>query len=471
MTSALAARLSRALVGCYPRRWRQRYGNELLEVLDQHRGGGRTVLNLAVGAVSTHLDPAYRMEGLTMTRLRRTALISAAVVVPIALIAVPFSMFIATQNFKDSHWHIGIAGGVDSMAFSPDQHNILVTATSGAMDGLDTLWNVASPARPTKLASFEGGAPTAFAPDGRTVVTVSFQDQPVLWNVANLSKPVRITTLRTGDNSLLWGEAFSPDGQILAAAYTDRIYLWNVTDPARPKLLRSLAAPVAPPAPAACGQPCQAPDPFYQGDIAFSPNGRLLATTVGRNQVALWNVADPTRATRIATVTGTSDFIDALAFSPAGSLLAGISYDGTVTMFSLASPDRPTRVATMPTLPAAQLAADPCSCSSAMYTLAFAPDGRTLTAVASTSMPPHPITSPNAQTATLPIRDYVFVWNVTSPQSVSRIAVFSRNTGTGYGNTSLPLLTLDGRTVAAGAPFGSFGVTLWTLPDARSDGR
>jgi hypothetical protein len=62
MMSALAARLSRTLVVCYPRRWRQRYGEEMLDVLDQHRPTARTVLNLAAGAVSTHLDPAYRRE-------------------------------------------------------------------------------------------------------------------------------------------------------------------------------------------------------------------------------------------------------------------------------------------------------------------------------------------------------------------------------------------------------------------------
>ena len=78
-------------------------------------------------------------------------------------------------------------------------------------------------------------------------------------------------------------------------------------------------------------------------------------------------------------------------------------------------------------------------------------------------MPPQAITSPNAQTATLPIRDYVFVWNVTNPQSVTRVAIFGRNVDTGYGNTSLPLLAPDDHTLAAGAPFGSFGMKLWTL--------
>ena len=69
---------ARMLVRCYPRRWRRRYGGELLAVLEQHRAGPRTVLNLAVGAVSMHLDPAYRMEGVTMARLR-TTLVTAGV--------------------------------------------------------------------------------------------------------------------------------------------------------------------------------------------------------------------------------------------------------------------------------------------------------------------------------------------------------------------------------------------------------
>ena len=73
MTSPLAARLSRFLVGCYPRRWRQRYAEELLEVLDQHRPTARTVLNLWAGAVSAHLDPAWRAGRHPTIRLRRWA--------------------------------------------------------------------------------------------------------------------------------------------------------------------------------------------------------------------------------------------------------------------------------------------------------------------------------------------------------------------------------------------------------------
>ena len=49
MRPALAARLSRLLVGCHPRRWRERYSEEMLDVLDQHQATARTVASLAPG--------------------------------------------------------------------------------------------------------------------------------------------------------------------------------------------------------------------------------------------------------------------------------------------------------------------------------------------------------------------------------------------------------------------------------------
>jgi hypothetical protein len=60
LPTALAARLSRFLVGRHPRRLRQRYAEEVLDVLDQHQPTARTVMNLGVSTVSAHLDPAWR---------------------------------------------------------------------------------------------------------------------------------------------------------------------------------------------------------------------------------------------------------------------------------------------------------------------------------------------------------------------------------------------------------------------------
>jgi capsular polysaccharide biosynthesis protein len=81
MPPALAARLSRFLVGCYPWRWRQRYAGEMLEVLGQHRPTARTVLNLGAGAVSAHLDPAWRTHRPGLRRGARAAMAVAGLLV------------------------------------------------------------------------------------------------------------------------------------------------------------------------------------------------------------------------------------------------------------------------------------------------------------------------------------------------------------------------------------------------------
>ena len=49
------AGLSRVLVGWHPQRWRDRYGEEMLDVLDQHRPTARTVVSLWASAVSAQL--------------------------------------------------------------------------------------------------------------------------------------------------------------------------------------------------------------------------------------------------------------------------------------------------------------------------------------------------------------------------------------------------------------------------------
>ena len=63
MRSFLAARLSRALVACYPPRWKQRYREEMLDVLDQHQASPRTVLSLAGGALPPILTRATGWGG------------------------------------------------------------------------------------------------------------------------------------------------------------------------------------------------------------------------------------------------------------------------------------------------------------------------------------------------------------------------------------------------------------------------
>jgi WD40 repeat protein len=341
---------------------------------------------------------------------------------------------------------------VGGVAFAPGQR-LLVSAVGGAgQDSMDTVWDVADPARPRQLSAFQGGEPTALSPDSRIVATVSFDGQPVLWNLADPGRPTRIAVMSAGGTAPLWGEAFSPDGQILAVAYTDRIFLWDVASAARPGLLGTLAAPVTTAGDAS----------FTPQDITFSPDGRMLASVTGTGQVTVWSVTDPARAARIATLTSLRDYVQTIAFSPRG-LLAGVTYHGTVLVFSLADPARPAPTATICGIMAHALYPDgllqhpdapPCpSCSPASYAVAFTPDGRILTVVVARQEG-----NVTASAFTIATRDTVLTWNVTSSGTISGLTIVTRDV-----NDSQPTLAPDGRTVADGSPTSN-AVYLWTPP-------
>jgi len=451
MRPGLAARLSRVLAGCHPRRWRERYGEELLDVLDQHQASARTVLNLAASAVSTHLDPAYRMEGFSMTRLRRAALISAALAAPLVL----FAAFFLYGMWQEGHWQPTTDDALAAVAFSPHRA-ILVTAFGESGDGVDVLWDATDLSRPQRLSQFEGGEPTALSPDGRTVATIAFNGRPALWNVANPRRPVKIATLPCCDGNLLWGQAFSPDGQILAAAYYDQIYLWDVADPARPRLLRTLDAAVTSPPQAVVGNSLAVP--FSPQDIAFSPGGGILASATGTDQVTLWNVTDPAHAYRIAAIGGAGDFIQAFTFSPRGNLIAAVPYHGTVLVYSLADPARPARIATVrglltravfPSgLPRPSETPLCATCDGlGNYAVAFTPDGHTLTVVVDREE-----MSANSG------RDTIFDWPVNSAGTLGAVTAAARDVA-----DFQPVIAPGDRTVL-GSPPGSHAWHAWPLP-------
>jgi WD40 repeat protein len=444
-----AGRLSRVLVGCHPRRWRDRYGEEMLDVLDQHHPTGRTVASLWASAVGAHLDPAYRTDRLSLSRLRRATLISAAIAAPLALLLAPVGYGI----WQDNHWHPAADGGLLSVSFSA-RTAIMVTAFGQAIDGTDAVWDVTDLSRPRRLSQFEGGQPTALSPDGRTVATVAFSGRTALWNVANPRRPAMIATLSVSDGDLLRGQAFSPDGQLLAVAYYDRIFLWDVASPARPRLLRALDLPVTPTPQAAAGASNQVP--FNPQEIAFSPGGSVLAIATGTDQVTVWNVTDPARAYRLATVSSPGDLTQALAFSPRGNLLAVLTYHGTVLVYSVADPARPARTAAVRGLlararyPDGQTQPDEVLCNGcilASYAVAFSPDGHTLTVVVDR-------TEMSASSG----RDTIFDWHVTSSGTLGAGPAAGRDVA-----DSQPFIAPGDRTVL-GSPGNSHAWHAWQLP-------
>ncbi|MCA1835378.1 MAG: TIR domain-containing protein, partial [Actinobacteria bacterium] len=170
-----------------------------------------------------------------------------------------------------------------------------------------------------------------------------------------------IATLRTGHTRLrlherriplgyIGGVAFSPDGRTLATTTSDEptVGLWDTSDRTHSTRIATLTNGAG-----------------WVNSVAFSPDGHTLATT-NDNTVALWDVTDRTHPTRTAILTGHTSPVRVVAFSPDGHALATTSGDGTSGLWDTTDRDHPTRIATLT------------GHTKWIYGVAFSPDGHTL---------------------------------------------------------------------------------------------
>ncbi|MBW4595934.1 MAG: hypothetical protein KME46_24285 [Brasilonema angustatum HA4187-MV1] len=144
-----------------------------------------------------------------------------------------------------------------------------------------------------------------------------------------------------GHSNWVYSVAFSPDGKTIASASADStIKLWNAATAKEIITLKGHSR--------------------YVSSVAFSPDGKTIASASADKTVKLWYAAT---GKEITTLKGHSNSVYSVAFSPDGKTIASASTDNTVKLWNAATEKEITTLK---------------GHSNSVYSVAFSPDGKTI---------------------------------------------------------------------------------------------
>nr|WP_243726889.1 hypothetical protein [Actinocrispum wychmicini] len=265
----------------------------------------------------------------------------------------------------------------------------------------------------TRILGSEGASQSvAFTPNGQILAAANADHTIRLWRLDGHSHVTPLGTPIAAASSTIFTVTFDRTGTLLAVGGGDKtVRLWNVTHPDHPTLT---------------GTPLtDATNTIYS--VTFSPNGHTLAAASADKTIHLWDVTDPNRPVVLPVLTGFTDFAYSVAFSQDGHTLAAGSADGTVRLWDISNPTQPSPAGPVLTGPTRKV-----------FTVAFTPDGNTLAAGSADKN--------------------IYLWDVTHRDAPITLGM-PLTGATSWINTLA--FSQDGRTLAAGSSDNT--VRLWNL--------
>jgi WD40 repeat protein len=202
----------------------------------------------------------------------------------------------------------GHAARVRSVAFSPDGRRIV----TGSWDATARIWDTATGREILQLTGHTDRVwSAAFSPDGQRVVTASHDRTARVWDASTGQQIL----LLSGHADRVTAAAFSPDGRrIVTGSYDKTARIWDAATGRQMLALSGHTEMVT--------------------SAAFSPDGRRIITTSHDKTARIW---DAETGRQILLLDGHTDWTMTGAFSPDGLRILTGSYDKTARIWDVAT--------------------------------------------------------------------------------------------------------------------------------------
>ena len=236
---------------------------------------------------------------------------------------------LAPLAIPDIKPQVAVVSPVASVKFSPDGKLL-------AVGGYQEVRLIDS-ATGKPLATLSGHADyvrsLAFSPDGKMLAAAGGPPQRggeiKIWDISSIVAPGfspanaalkgGATLLKTllGHKDCIYSVAWSPDGKLLASgSYDKMVKLWDAATGQEVKNLQDHI------------------DAVFA--VAFSPDGKHLASGSQDRSVKIWDIAS---GQRLYTLSDATDGLTSIAYSPSGKQIAAAGYDKTIYVWQVGDSD------------------------------------------------------------------------------------------------------------------------------------